>query len=136
MRYLLDSSICIALLRDDSASVEAHLHEAIVSQASILISSIVLCELWYGVYKSSRPVENTKTLEKFLAGPVEVLRFDEQDARLAGEKRAELQRTGKTIGSYDTLIAAQCVRNDITVVTSNVSEFQRVEGLRWEDWAR
>ena len=55
-----------------------------------------------------------------------------------GEVRAELQRTGKTNWiAYDTLIAAQCVRNDITLVTSsNVSEFQRVEGLRWEDWAR
>jgi tRNA(fMet)-specific endonuclease VapC len=135
MRYLLDSSICIALLRDSSTAVERRLQQAVAKEAAILISSLVLCELWYGVHRSSRPTENARTLEMFLRGPIEVLRFDDQDARIAGEIRAELARSGKIIGSYDTLIAAQCVRSDSVVVTANVSEFRRVKGLRWEDWS-
>jgi tRNA(fMet)-specific endonuclease VapC len=136
MRHLLDSSICIALLRDSSALVARRFQEAIARHGSVCISSLVLCELWYGVYKSLRPVENAETLEKFLRGPIEIMRFDDEDARLAGEIRAELERTGKTIGSYDTLIAAQCVRHDLIVVTSNVSEFERVKALRCQNWAK
>jgi tRNA(fMet)-specific endonuclease VapC len=135
MRYLLDTSICIALLRDNSALVARRFEQAVTRHGPILLSSLVLCELWYGVHKSSRPAENTATLEKFLSGPVEVLRFDEHDARMAGAIRADLQRHGKTIGAYDTLIAAQCLRNEITVVTANTSEFRRVKGLRYEDWS-
>lgn len=135
MRYLLDSSICIALLRNSSVTVGSRLEQAHAKNALILISSLVLCELWYGVQKSSRPDENARTLETFLSGPIDVLRFDEQDARMAGKIRADLARSGESIGSYDTLIAAQCVRSDSIVVTANVSEFRRVKGLRWEDWS-
>jgi len=65
---------------------------------------------------------------------VEVLAFDNNDARAAGALRAELARKGKSLGSYDTLIAGQCLSRNLIVVTSNVAEFQRVQGLRWEDW--
>jgi len=136
MRYLLDSSICIALLRDNSPRVAQRFQETIERHESVLISSVALCELWYGAHKSSRPVENAETLQTFLRGPVEVLRFDEEDARVAGEIRAGLERAGKTIGSYDTLIAAQCLAKDLTVVTSNLPEFERVQSLRCQDWAK
>ena len=136
MRYLLDSSVCIALLRDTSVAAVRRFEKAIAHHDSILLSSLVLAELWYGVHRSLRPVDNETTLKRFLQGPVGVLSFDEQDARIAGEVRAELHRSGKTIGSYDTLIAAQCLRHDITVVTANVKEFSRVKGLKWKDWTR
>jgi len=136
MRYLLDTSICIALLRDSSPLVAQRFRETIDRHEFILISSVVLCELWYGAHKSSRPVENAETLQKFLRGPVEVLRFDEDDARVAGEIRAGLERAGKTIGSYDILIAAQGLSKDLTVVTSNLSDFERVESLRSQNWAK
>jgi tRNA(fMet)-specific endonuclease VapC len=136
MNYLLDSSICIALMRGRSILVKQRFREAITGRAMIWISSVVLHELWYGVHKSSSPVENAEVLRRFLRGPVSVLRFDGEDAQVAGEIRAELERTGKTIGSYDTLIAAQCLRNDLIIVTSNLSEFRRVKGLRCHDWAR
>lgn len=136
MKCLLDTSTCIALLRDNSEPVAKRFTRTIARDSSVYISSLVVFELWYGAYRSSRPDENASTLLKFLRGPIEVLPFDEEDARFAGEIRAELARTGKTIGSYDTLIAGQCMNNNLTVVTSNVSEFQRVKGLRCEDWAR
>lgn len=136
MTYLMDSSVCIAILRDASASASERFQRALAGQASILLSSVVLYELWYGVHKSARPTENAATLQSFLRGPLTVLPFDEDDARVAGEVRAVLQRSGRTIGAYDTMIAAQCLRRDITVVTANVSQFSRVKGLKWEDWTK
>jgi tRNA(fMet)-specific endonuclease VapC len=136
MKCLLDTTTCIALLRDNSEPVAKRFTQTIARDNSVYLSSLVLFELWYGAYRSSRPDENASTLLKFLRGPIEVLPFADDDARSAGEIRAELARTGKTIGSYDTLIAGQCINRSLTVVTSNLSEFQRVKGLHCEDWAR
>jgi tRNA(fMet)-specific endonuclease VapC len=135
MTRLLDTNACIALLRDSSARVARNFAAAVGRDGSVGISSLAVCELWYGVFKSMLRQENTERLLKFLRGPVDVLPFDAEDARVAGEVRAELARTGKTIGSYDTLIAGQCLRNHLIVVTSNVGEFRRVKGLHCEDWA-
>ena len=135
MTRLLDTNTCTALLRDSSARVARNFMAAIARDGTIGISSLVICELWYGVFKSARRQENTDRLLRFLRGPLDLVPFDAEDARLAGEIRAELARTGQTIGSYDTLIAGQCLRNKLTVVTSNVAEFRRVKGLHCEDWA-
>ncbi len=135
MRRLLDTSTCIALLRDSSARVAREFERALARDTTIGISSLVTCELWYGVYKSARPQENAGTLLKFLAGPVEIVTFDEEDGRAAGEIRAELARTGQSIGSYDTLIAGQGISKNLIIITSNLAEFRRVKGLRCEDWA-
>jgi tRNA(fMet)-specific endonuclease VapC len=136
MKYLLDTHICIALLRDSSEQVASHFSRAIVHGDSIALSSLVLCELWFGVYNSSRQNENAAKLRRFLEGFVEVIRFDDEDAQAAGKLRAELAKKGQTIGSYDTLIAGQCLCKQLAIVTSNTSEFSRVEGLRSVDWAK
>ena len=135
MKYLLDTHTCIALLRDSSAKIARRFQEATLHDNTVAVSSLVACELWYGVYKSARTEENSGIVLGFLRGPIEVLRFDEDDARAAGALQAELARTGKTIGSYDTLIAGQCLCKNLTVVTSNLAEFRRVKGLHCEDWA-
>jgi tRNA(fMet)-specific endonuclease VapC len=101
----------------------------------IAASTITLYELWYGVAKSARVDANTERLAVFL-GPLEILPFDEEDARFAGTVRAELERAGTPIGAYDCLIAGQTLRHDAMLVTANVQEFERVSGLRWENWAR
>jgi tRNA(fMet)-specific endonuclease VapC len=136
MKYLLDTNICIALLRDNSPLVAQRFQQAIAHRGSLCISSLVLCELWFGAFNSSRTDEYVETLLRFLSGPVEVLPFDGADAYAAGEIRTDLQRAGKTIGSYDTLIAGQCLSKGLTVVTSNLSEFKRVKGLHCQDWAQ
>ncbi len=136
MKYLLDTSTCIALLRESSVEVATRFERAVTREGKVAVSSLVVCELWYGAYRSSRPDENAMTLVKFLSGPVEVLPFDEEDSRRAGEIRAVLARSGKSIGSYDTLIAGQCLSKNLTVVTSNMSEFQRVRDLTCQDWAK
>jgi tRNA(fMet)-specific endonuclease VapC len=87
------------------------------------------------VAKSQRKEANTQRLQAFLAGPLEWTLFDEEDAREAGALRAELEIAGRPIGAYDVLIAGQARRRGATLVTSHVGEFDRVAGLKWEDWA-
>ncbi len=101
----------------------------------MLVSSVVGFELWYGVAKSRQREANTQRLQSFLAGPLEWTLFDEEDARESGVVRAELEIAGTPIGAYDLLIAGQARRRGATLVTSNVGEFDRVPGLKWEDWA-
>ena len=135
MTYLLDTNACIALINGTPKEVRRRFQRAINKDATILVSSVVAFELWYGVAKSQRKEANTQRLEAFLAGPLEWAPFDEEDAHEAGRVRAELEIAGKPIGAYDVLIAAQARRRAATLVTSNVAEFDRIGGLKWEDWA-
>ena len=136
MDYLLDTNACIALINGSPERVRAKLRAATGSGDRIFVSSIAIFELWYGVSKSARHDFNRKRLETFLAGPVAVLPFEEEDAQAAGSIRAVLESSGKPIGAYDVLIAAQALRHQLTLVTANVSEFSRVKGLSWQDWAK
>lgn len=136
MKYLLDTNACIALLRGKPKIVAERLDAAVRKGHLILLSTIVLHELWYGAFNSSKVPEQIRHLSEFLSSGMELTPFDEHDARAAGEIRALLESVGKRIGAYDSLIAAQCRRKDITLVTANVREFSRVKGLRWEDWTK
>ena len=133
--YLLDTNACIALINGTEINVRRRLKRAVARESVILLSSIVVFELWYGVAKSQRKDSNTQRLETFLGGPLEWTLFDEEDARAAGTIRAELEAIGKPIGAYDVLLAGQARRHGATLVTSNANEFARVVGLKWEDWA-
>lgn len=135
MDYLLDTNACIALNKGKPASVRAQFERA-ARRGTVWVPTIVLYELWYGVVKSARLKENAEDLATFLAGPVRVLIFDEEDAREAGDVRASLERMGKPIGAYDVLIAGQARRRGLTLVTANAKEFGRVKGLAWEDWGK
>ena len=134
MRYLLDTSVVVALLRNRPDWVRERLRRAVDTGGVLAISSVVLFELWYGVARSGRRRENAARLRAFLGGDITVLPFDDGDAARAGELRAELDVGGKPIGPYDLLIAAQALRRGITLVTANTSEFGRVDGLAVEDW--
>jgi tRNA(fMet)-specific endonuclease VapC len=136
MDYLLDTNACIALNKGKPAAVRTRFAGAVRGGARVWVPSIVLHELWYGVAKSARTMENAKDLAKFLAGPVEVLAFGAEDAREAGEVRAALEQIGKPIGAYDVLIAGQALNRGLTLITANVREFGQVKGLRWEDWGK
>ena len=134
--YFLDTSVCIALLRNRPPAARAHANDAIARKQVLRVSSVVLHELWYGVHKSTHLQQNMAGLKEFLAGSIETVDFDAEDARVAGELRAELEMKGSMIGAYDTLIAAQCLRHNFILVTANVSDFRRVKGIRWENWAK
>ena len=72
----------------------------------------------------------------FFAGPIHPLSFEDQDAEIAGVIRADLESIGKPIGAYDLLIAGQAIRNKLTLITANLSEFARIKELAWADWGR
>jgi len=135
MTYFLDTSACVAILRRKPDSVRIKAEKVIRHGASLLISSIVLHELWYGVFKGSRVEENVRQFQAFLAWGVEVVNFDGDDARVSGKIRADLEAGGNRIGAYDTLIGGQCLRHGFTLVTNNLSEFSRIRGLNCIDWA-
>ena len=94
MTYLLDTNACIALINGTPKDVRRRFQRAIAKEATMLVSSVVAFELWYGVAKSQRKEANTQRLRAFLAGPLEWTLFDEEDAREAGAVRAELE-TGR-----------------------------------------
>jgi tRNA(fMet)-specific endonuclease VapC len=134
--YLLDTNACIALINDAPASVRSRFQKASGSSALIYVSAVVTFELWYGVAKSARRALNAQRLETFLSGPVMVLPFEDEDSRASGSIRAMLEVSGKPIGAYDLLIAGQALARQLILVTANVSEFSRVKGLSWQDWAK
>jgi tRNA(fMet)-specific endonuclease VapC len=136
MNYLLDTNACIALINGKPPSVRAKFQKAADAGAQVFVSPIALFELWYGVAKSSRREFNKKRLETFLAGPVQLLPFGDVDAELAGTIRADLESVGKPIGAYDLVIAGQAVRNKLTLITANLSEFARIKALAWADWGK
>jgi tRNA(fMet)-specific endonuclease VapC len=136
IEYCLDTNVCIALVNGSSLPVRSRFKAVLAEGAVVCVSSVVLHELWYGMARSARKDSNTERMQAFLSGPFEILAWDDADARAAGEVRAQLDGEGRTIGAYDSLIAAQAVRRGITLVTANRREFTRVDGLMWEDWAR
>jgi tRNA(fMet)-specific endonuclease VapC len=134
--YLLDTNACIALINLREDAVRSRYQKASRSGAQVFVSSIVTFELWYGVANSARFTWNNERLETFLKGRVTVLPFDDDDAHAAGSIRADLESSGRMIGPYDLLIAGQALARQLTLVTTNVSEFSRVKGLKWQDWAK
>jgi tRNA(fMet)-specific endonuclease VapC len=135
VKYLLDTNVCIALINDSSEKVRWRYVLAEREEASFAISTIVLHELYYGVAKSDQAARNTRALAEFLHRDIALLDFNTEDARVASEIRAELERKGKRIGEYDTLIAGQALARNLLLVTANTREFARVKGLVVEDWS-
>jgi tRNA(fMet)-specific endonuclease VapC len=130
LRYLLDTNLCIRLLRDRPGGLRPRFN---AEAESLCISSIVLMELLYGAERSGKPQHNRVEVEQF-AARLQVLPFDEDAAGHAAEIRAVLERDGRSIGSYDLLIAGHARSRGLVVVTGNLGEFSRVPGLRAEDW--
>lgn len=100
---------------------------------ALCISTVVLTELLVGAHKSGKPAENRREVERF-AARLTVLPFDDAAAAHAAEIRATLERQGQGIGAYDVLIAGHARSRGLVVVTANLGEFRRVDGLRCEDW--
>jgi tRNA(fMet)-specific endonuclease VapC len=130
---LLDTNVCIAVINGRPASVLQRLRAADPRRALSRVSTISVFELRFGVAKSAQAEANAEALEAFLRS-IAVLSFDEEDAKIAGNIRAELERSGRPIGPYDYLIAAQAIRHNFALITANEKEFSRVAGLRWENW--
>jgi tRNA(fMet)-specific endonuclease VapC len=132
MKFMLDTNICIYIIRRKPAEV---IHKAKSIDASqVCISAITLSELEYGVQKSANAAKNRFALAEFVT-PFEILPFDGEAAACYGEIRAMLERKGSPIGSMDMLIAAHALSHNLTLVTNNEKEFKRIPSLRVTNWA-
>ena len=129
MRYLLDANAVIALLNDTTSPIARRIRR--FAPRDFCVSAVVMHELYYGAFKSQRVEMNVARVD---ALQFPVLEFHLEDARQAGEIRAQLAAKGTPIGPFDVLIAGQAKARNLTLVTHNTSEFQRVEGLQVEDW--
>ena len=130
LRYMLDTNLCIRVLRDRPPGLRDRFN---AEAAALCISSVTLAELLYGAEKSQRPVETRHRVED-CAARLAVLPFDDAAAAHYGDIRADLERRGQVIGPYDLMIAGHARSKGLMVVTGNLGEFTRVAGLRAEDW--
>ncbi len=129
--YLLDTNICIFLIKKKPKHVLDHLHQVIDQE--LYISSITVAELYFGVYNSQNIEKNHISLVEFLA-PFKILDFDDEDAKEFGRIKSKLRKEGRLIGPYDMQIAAQAIAKKLVLVTNNTDEFIRVDGISLEDW--
>lgn len=132
MSYLIDTDVLIELERKTPAALLA---KFMGNSGQLNISSISLAELHYGVAKSSQPQLMREAIQALIA-QLTVLDFDGRDAEAAGQIRDELRRQGTPIGPYDNLIAAQARARGLVVVSGNTREYERVAGLRVENWLK
>lgn len=130
LRYMLDTDICIRVLRERPQSARERFN---AEAEGLCISSVTLGELLYGAEKSARPAHHRRQVDSF-AALLQVLDFDGPAALHFAEIRASLERKGQSIGAYDTMIAAHARSRGLVVITGNLKEFSRVEGLRSENW--
>lgn len=132
MKYLLDTNICIALIKDQ----DEHIIKKIDSNAlgESVISTITVHELEFGIANSAKKDKNKSALQNLLLAKIPCVEFDMQAAEVSGQIRAELKQKGKPIGPYDVLIAGHALTLGLTLVTRNVKEFSRVKDLSIEKW--
>jgi tRNA(fMet)-specific endonuclease VapC len=130
IKFMLDTNICIFTIKNKPQIVREafNLHDG-----QLCISAVTLMELIYGAEKSAAPEKNLAVVESF-AARLEVLPFDNDAAAHTGMIRSELARAGTPIGPYDYMIAGHARSRGLIVVTNNLREFERVSGLRIEDW--
>jgi tRNA(fMet)-specific endonuclease VapC len=131
MKLMLDTNICIAIIKQKPADILQKFSAYQVGD--ICISSVTLAELRYGVAKSQYQEKNQAALDEFIL-PLEVAHFDEAAALVYGALRASLEKQGTPIGALDTMIGAHTLSLNLTLVTNNIKEFNRIIGLKVIDW--
>jgi tRNA(fMet)-specific endonuclease VapC len=132
MKYMMDTNICIYLIKQKPPKVLKHFQAHAVGD--IGISSVTLAELRYGVAKSRHVEKNRQALDEFIL-PLEIADFDEKAAESYGKLRASLEKDGKPIGSMDMLIGAHALSLGVTLITNNTREFKQIRNLKVTDWS-
>jgi tRNA(fMet)-specific endonuclease VapC len=130
LEYMLDTNICIYVIKNRPAALRERFNE---HADALCISTITLGELFYGVERSARRSQNLRAVEEF-AARLEVMPFPAKAAAHFGQIRAELARLGMPCGACDMLIAAHARSEGLTLVTNNIREFQRIPALRIDNW--
>ena len=132
LKYLLDTNIVIYTMKNRPEEVRATFN---AHEGQLAMSSVTLMELLYGAEKSSAPAKNIHSIETF-AARLTVLDYDSPAAQHTGQIRAELAKAGQPIGPYDQMIAGHSRSLGLILVSNNVREFERVPGLRLENWVK
>jgi tRNA(fMet)-specific endonuclease VapC len=130
MTHLLDTDTCIGVLRQRPGMVQ---RLSQIAPTDCAVSMVTVYELFCGLAKAQDPAKERQKVERFVSAIIE-LPLDRPGAEAAADIRGELERQGALIGPYDLLIAGQAVAGSLTLVTSNVREFQRVRGIKLESW--
>ena len=130
LKYMLDTNIVIYTIKNRPEQVRAAFNK---HSGQMCISSITWGELVFGAEKSSKPEQNLKDIE-LLGANLEILDFGREAAEHFGQIRSELYAAGKPIGPYDMMIAGHARSEALVLVTNNENEFERVDGLRLENW--
>jgi tRNA(fMet)-specific endonuclease VapC len=133
MKVLLDTNICIYIIKRKPQSVLEHFQQFNVGD--VCLSTITLYELMYGAYKSQLPENNRQAIRQFVS-PLEILPFDEGTADWCGYIRAMLEKQGNVIGPMDLQIAATALSYNLTLVTNNNKEFPRIQNLKIDNWIK
>lgn len=135
MNYLLDTNICIYIIKKSPEQVIRKLESIVNSKKKneIYLSTITISELHYGAEKSTQVDKNQEALKGFLT-PFQVVDFDLLSAENFGKIRSSLERKGNIIEPYDLQIASIAMANDFVLVTNNTNEFSRIKGLKLENW--
>jgi len=131
LKYLLDTNACIVYIRNSQSGVRRRLE--LLPKSEIAVCSIVKAEMFYGSMKSQSPEKSLAVQQKFFK-QFQSLPFDDKAALIFGEIRADLSAKGTPIGAYDLQIAAIALANNLTLVTHNTKEFNRIGNLKIEDW--
>ena len=131
--YFLDTNTCIYFLNGKYENIKNKIFS--IPPNEISIPSIVKAELLLGAYKSKKKEENIEKAEKFLA-PFEVIPFSDLMTYVYADIRYETEKKGEPVGPNELIIAAIVKFHDGIFVTNNVKEFERIQGLRIENWAK
>jgi tRNA(fMet)-specific endonuclease VapC len=131
MKYLLDTNVCVDYLTGRFPHVQRRIQS--LEPGDLCLSSIVVAELRYGADKSAKVRRNHKLLD-VLTDEIPCRDFDIDAAAVYGKVRASLEKRGKPIGPNDMLIASHALSLGLVLVTDNVAEFKRVEGLKLQNW--
>ena len=130
IKYMLDTNIVIYVIKRRPMEVLEVFNQ---HTGQMCISSITLAELFHGVEKSSRPEHNWRQVEDFTSR-LDILEYGYKAAAHYGDIRADLEREGNTIGVNDLYISGHARSEGLTLVSNNLREFDRVKGLRMENW--
>lgn len=129
--HMLDTNICIAILRGRPASMAEKFRDAM--EGGVSVSSVTVAELYYGIARSTQPAKELAGVERLL-GALSTLSFGTEAARTYGAIRRHLEARGQSIGQFDLLIASHAIAEKAILVTSNGREFSRVPTLTIADW--
>lgn len=130
-KMMLDTNICIYIIKNRPPHVKQKFQQFQIGE--LCLSTITVSELLYGAYKSDFVEKNLKAIESFIM-PFEIVEYDYVASNAYGKIRADLEKKGQVIGNMDMQIAAHALALDLVLVTNNMREFERVEGLKLENW--